>query len=78
MSYYIFLTNKGSTYQPYSESIEPDCNNAQLIGISSGDNEDAAFKNLKKEKIHFSTMSFNDVYCYKLDSDNIIKYFKLK
>ena len=78
MSNYIFLTNEGSTYQPNSESIEPDCSNTQVIGISSGNNEDEAFENLKRENEYLFEMSFNEVYCYKLDSDNIIKYFKLK
>ena len=32
MNYYIFLTNEGSTYQPNFESIEPDCDNTQVIG----------------------------------------------
>lgn len=31
MKKYIFLTTEGYTYQPNSESIEPDCDNAQLI-----------------------------------------------
>lgn len=78
MNYYIFLTNEGSTYQPLSESVEPDCNNAQLIGISSGDNEDDAFENLKVNNRYLKYMTFNEVFCYKLDSNNIIKYFYLK
>ena len=51
MNYYIFLTNQGSTYQPNYKSIEPDCDNIQVIGIASGNNEDEAFDSLKK-KIH--------------------------
>ena len=78
MNYYIFLTNEGSTYQPNYESIEPDCNNAQLIGISSGDNEDVAFENLKKENTYLSSMLFDEVYCYKLESNDILKYYHLK
>lgn len=78
MNTYIFLTNEGSTYQPNSESIEPDCANTQVIGISSGNNEDEAFESLKKENTYLSTMSFNEVYCYRLESDNIVKYFNLK
>lgn len=78
MNYYIFLTNEGSTYQPNSESIEPDCANTQVIGISSGNNEDEGFEKLKRENEYLFKMSFNEVYCYKLESDNIIKYFNLK
>ena len=40
MNNYIFLTNEGYTYQPDSESIEPDCENAQLIGIAAGNTEE--------------------------------------
>lgn len=50
MNNYLFLTNEGYTYQPDSESIEPDCENAQLIGIASGDTQEDAFKNLINEK----------------------------
>ncbi len=78
MNTYIFLTNEGSTYQPNSESIELDCANTQVIGIASGNNEDEAFESLKKENTYLSTMSFDEVYCYKLESDNIVKYFNLK
>lgn len=78
MSYYIFLTNEGSTYQPNSESIEPDCANTQVIGIASGNNEDEAFESLKKENTYLSTMSFDEVYCYKLVTKNILKYYHLK
>ena len=50
MSKYIFLTNEGYTYQPNSESVEPDCENSQLIGITEGSNQEDAFNNLLKER----------------------------
>lgn len=78
MSYYIFLTNDGSTYQPNSESIKPDCANTQVIGIPSRNNKNEAFESLKKENTYLSTMSFYEVYCYKLESDNIVKCFNLR
>lgn len=78
MNYYIFLTNEGSTYQPNSESIEPDCDNTQVIGISVGENEDIAFQKLKNENEYLNAMSFDEVYSYKLESNNIVKYFNLK
>lgn len=40
MNNYLFLTNEGYTYQPDSESIEPDCENSQLIGISPGNTQE--------------------------------------
>ena len=46
MNKYIFLTTEGYTYQPNSESIEPDCDNAQLIVITEGINQEKALKKL--------------------------------
>ena len=78
MNYYIFITNEGNTYQPNTKALEPDCNNSQVLGIASGNDEDEAFKNLKDQNIYLLDSFFNEVYCYKLESDNIIKYFNLK
>lgn len=78
MNYYIFITNEGNTYQPNTKALEPDCNNSQVLGIASGNNEDEAFKNLKDQNNYLLDSFFNEVYCYKLESDNIIKYFNLK
>ena len=58
MSSYIFLTNEGYTYQPNSNSIEPDCENAQLIGISNGENQQEAFENLIKEREYLKKFNF--------------------
>lgn len=78
MNYYIFITNEGYTYQPNTKSIEPDCDNSQVLGIASGNNEDEAFKNLKIKNKDLLDTNFNELFCYKLDADNIIKYFNLK
>ena len=69
MSKYIFLTNEGYTYQPNSESIEPDCENSQLIGITEGSNQEDAFNNLLKEREYLKKFNFDEVYCYKLDDN---------
>ena len=74
MSSYIFLTNEGYTYQPNSNSIEPDCENAQLIGISNGENQQEAFENLIKEREYLKKFNFDEIYCYKLEE----KYKKSK
>ncbi len=66
MNNYLFLTNEGYTYQPDSESIEPDCENSQLIGISSGNTQEEAFKNLINEKEYLRQFNFNEIYCYEL------------
>ena len=69
MSKYIFLTTEGYTYQPNSESIEPDCDNAQLIGIAQGENQEEAFKDLLDKYYYLKTSNFEEVYCYQLNDD---------
>lgn len=49
MNKYIFLTNEGYTYESNSESVEPDNENAQVIGIVAGNNENEAFDKLLEE-----------------------------
>lgn len=49
MKNYIFLTVEGFTYQPGSESIEPDIENLQVIGFSKGEDSENAFENLVDE-----------------------------
>ncbi len=80
MSSYIFLTNEGYTYQPNSNSIEPDCENAQLIGISNGENQQEAFENLIKERENLKKFNFDEIYCYKLDENfkKSKKYYYIK
>ena len=65
MNKYIFLTTEGYTYQPNSESIEPDCENAQLLG----NNQEEAFENLLKKYPYLKDSNFEEVYCYQL-ADN--------
>lgn len=77
MNKYIFITNEGNTYQPNSDCIEPDCSNAQVIGIASGNDENEAFINLKKEFEYLKNTSFSEIYCYQLITDRIIKTFTL-
>lgn len=80
MNKYIFLTNEGYTYQTNSESIEPDCEKAQLIGIAEGSNQEEAFNNLLKERVYLKELNFDEVYCYKLDDayQESKKYFYIK
>lgn len=69
MKKYIFLTTEGYTYQPNSESIEPDCENAQLLGKTEGNNQEEAFENLLKKYPYLKDSNFEEVYCYQL-TDN--------
>lgn len=80
MSKYIFLTNEGYTYQPDSESIEPDCENSQLIGVSNGKTQEEAFKNLMNEKEYLRQFNFNEIYCYELaeNYEESQRYFYIK
>ncbi len=80
MNKYIFLANEGYIYQPNSESIEPDCENAQLIGIASGNTQEEAFKNLINEKEYLREFNFDEIYCYKLaeNFEEIKRYFYIK
>ena len=75
MNKYIFLTNEGYTYESNSESVEPDNENAQVIGIVAGNNENEAFDKLLKEYEDLKNSNFNEIYCYKLSTDFNIKYF---
>ena len=69
MNKYIFLTTEGYTYQPNSESIEPDCDNAQLIGIAEGINQEEAFENLLNKYDYLKESNFEEVYCYELEKN---------
>lgn len=75
---YIFITNEGYTYQPNSSSLEPDCENAQVLGIVIGENENDALKNLLEQNTYLRDSDFNNVYCYKLDSNYIMSVLNLK
>lgn len=78
MNKYIFITNEGCTYQPNSSSLEPDCENAQVLGIVAGENENDALNNLLEQNAYLKDSSFNEIYCYKLSNDCIISNFNLK
>ena len=69
MKKYIFLITEVYTYQPNSESIEPDCENAQLLGKTEGNNQEEAFENLLKKYPYLKDSNFEEVYCYQL-TDN--------
>jgi hypothetical protein len=70
MSSYIFITNEGYTYQPESESIEPDIENCQVIGFAKGNTSKDAFKNLITENQYLKETSFTDVICIELKHED--------
>jgi hypothetical protein len=65
MPSYTFLTSEGTTFQPDSESIEPDVENLQVLGFADGPTPDAAFQNLLKENPWLSDTSFTE--CFSLE-----------
>jgi hypothetical protein len=79
MNNFIFITNEGYTYQPNSESIEPDIENCQVLGFSSGKSEEEAFTNLLEKNEYLKETSFNQIISYQLsvNSDQNKKYFYL-
>ena len=69
MKKYIFLTTEGYIYQSISESIEPYCDNAQLIGKVEGNNQEEAFKNLAKGYPYLEESNFEKLYFYQLEDN---------
>lgn len=69
MNKYIFITNEGITYQPNSDSIEPDCENAQVIGFSDGNTQEEAFDNLLKENTQLKHTNFNKITSYHVEEE---------
>ena len=66
MKRYIFITTEGYTYLPNSESIEPDCENCQVIGYANGNNEKEAFNNLLRENDYLKNTGFDELICYQI------------
>ena len=67
MKRYIFLTDGGYTFQPGSESIEPDVENLQVLGIVDGDTPEHAFDNLIAENPWLKASSFTSTFCYEVN-----------
>jgi hypothetical protein len=74
---YIFITNEGFTYQPNSESIEPDIENCQVIGFSYGKNPQKAFRKLVEDSEYLKKTNFDEIFCLQL-VDGKKSYFSLK
>ena len=63
---FIFLTFEWQTYQPDSESIEPDIENMQVIWFSEWFSRKEAFANLLRENEYIKDTSFDEVWCMRL------------
>lgn len=76
MKSYIFLTTEGYTYQPNSESIEPDIENCQVVGFAEGMNMDDAFEKLIQENRYLLKTTFDEITGYELKHRNRHKFAK--
>lgn len=61
-----FITTEGFTFQPGSESPEPDVENCQVIGFAKGSSINEAFENLIAENKYLLKTSFNEITGYEL------------
>jgi hypothetical protein len=66
LKHYIFLTSEGMTFTPNSESVEPDIENLQVIGLASGINSKTALKKLLKDNRYLRNTGFGNVFSYEL------------
>jgi hypothetical protein len=81
MRSFIFVTHEGYTYQPDSESIEPDVENLQVLGFATGVDDDDAFKNLIREDEWLVQSAFDNVKCLELkheDYEHHARFFSIK
>jgi hypothetical protein len=80
MRSYIFITKEGYTFQPGSESVEPDVENCQVIGFAQGDDERQAFESLVGENPYLLDTTFEEIICVELKHTDYFKhqvYFNL-
>ena len=80
MNSYIFITTEGDTYQPDSESVEPDIENCQVVGFSEGEGSQNAFENLIRNDPFLSDTTFDELICLELkhpDYSKHMSYFNL-
>lgn len=69
MKNYIIITDEGFAFQPDSNSVEPDIENCQLIGFSSGRTEEEALINLIRENPYLLETKFDKLVFYELASN---------
>lgn len=66
MKSYIFITTEGYTFQPESQSADPDIENCQVVGFAKGKNHQQAFENLIKENDYLLETTFDELICFEL------------
>jgi len=78
MKHLIFLTDEGYTFQPNSDSFDPDVENLQVIGFGYGKNEKEAFENFISTSDYLKETGFDNVWAFELKSDISLSSFSLK
>ena len=63
---FIFVTFEGFTFQPDSESSEPDIENMQVIGTALGYSRQHAYDTLIRENDYLLETSFDEIWCFRL------------
>lgn len=76
MKSFIFITTEGLTYQPNSESPEPDIENCQVIGFAEGRDFKEAFDNLIAENEYLLETNFDEIVGYELKYKDYHKFSK--
>lgn len=69
MKSFVFITTEGFTYQPNSQSGEPDIENCQVLGFGAGLNPQEAFKNVMKNNEYLIETTFDEVICLELANE---------
>jgi len=70
------MTLEGHTYQPNSESIEPDIENLQIVAFGQGRTAQEALENTLKERPYLLSTSFNELIAAEV-ADSNREYFCL-
>ncbi|MFH1638882.1 MAG: hypothetical protein ABIB93_01010 [Chloroflexota bacterium] len=77
MTRYIFITHEGYSFQPLSESLEPDIENMQVIGFGQGNDAQDALEDMLKRNEFLAETSFDEVVALKLQ-DSTSEVLSLK
>ncbi len=75
MKSYAFLTTEGYTFQPGSDSEEPDIENCQLIGIGKGFSAEEALLDLITSDKNILETKFDKVFSMELGNDHQEVFF---
>jgi len=77
MGKYIILTTEGLTYQPNSDSTEPDIENMQVIGFAQGNSIENALSKFLELNPYIASTNFDEIFTIQLKNDHQ-EYFSLR